>query len=84
MIWLHNAEPEITARHWTFSDQKYRMSGHFEIWSDIFVWTIFWFFVDFKVFPIFYAILSEQISKCLIKISLLLTLLSFFPANFGL
>ena len=67
-------------RHQTFSDQKYWMSGHFELWSDILSGQIFGF-VDIKVFPIFYTILSEQISKCLIKISLLLTLcLSIFSS----
>ena len=74
-MWSYvTSEPEITVGHWTFSDQKYRMPRDFEILVGHFVQTNFCFYVDFEVFPIFYTILSEQISKCLIKISLLLTL----------
>ena len=47
------AEPEITVGHRTFSDQKYWMSGHFEIWSGIFSGQIFGFLLILKYFPYF-------------------------------
>ena len=46
-------EPEIMVGHWTFSDQKYRMSGHFEIWLDFLSGQIFGFLLIFKYFPYF-------------------------------
>ena len=44
-----DTEPEITAGHLTFSDQKYRMSGHFEIWLGILSGQFFEYFPYFKL-----------------------------------
>ena len=32
---ISDAEPEIMARHWTFPNQIWQMSGRFQFWLDI-------------------------------------------------
>ena len=46
-MYVSYPELEIMVGHRTFSDQKYRMSGHFVLRSDILSGQIFGFFVDF-------------------------------------
>ena len=75
-----HTEPEITVGHRTFSDQIWQMSGQVYIWSDILSEQIlFLFFILLSIFHVFNLCL-DKFSKCLIKISFVLTLcLGIFP-----